>query len=267
MNDLLRTLELGSLKGLLSSLVLPPVPFILLILVGVWILKRRPGRAWSFLLIGLLGLWFGSTTLLGWPLMQTLLQPPPALSAGALAELKGAAAAQRTAIVVLGAGRDLFAPEYNVSNLNAMAMERLRYGIWLSRATNLPVAFSGGIAHGQKPGSTEAEIAGRIAAGEFGRPLRWLETQSRDTSESAQYSVTLLAGQGIERIVLVTHGFHMKRAVANFQRAAGRNGVAVSIVPAPMGLANRSGGWLPSVEGFVQVRMALHEWLGWLAGA
>ena len=54
MNDLLRTLELGSLKGWIASAVLPPVPFIVLMLIGVWILRRkdlaildrfgRPGR-------------------------------------------------------------------------------------------------------------------------------------------------------------------------------------------------------------------------------
>lgn len=267
MNDLLRTLELGSLKGLLAGLLLPPVPFIFLVLLGVWWLKQRPTRAWSCITVAVLGLWFGSTSLLGWPLMQGLLNPPPALSTGAISDLKAVAPANKTAIVVLGAGRDVFAPEYNVSNLTALSVERLRYGLWLSRATNLPVAFSGGVGYGSLPGSTEAEIAARIAATEFGRPLKWTESQSRDTSENAHYTVALLAGQGIERIVVVTHGFHMRRAVANFERAAQRSGVAMSILPAPMGMANRSGGWTPSVEGFMQVRLALREWLGWLAGA
>lgn len=267
MNDLLRTLELGGLKGILASLILPPVPFIVLMLVGVWILKRRPWRAWTCILVSALGLWFGSTTLLGWALIQGLLRPPPALSSGAVSDLKALAPAQKTAIVVLGAGRELYAPEYNLSNLNALSIERLRYGVWLSRATGLPIAFSAGIGHGALPGSTEAEIAARIAATEFGRPLRWTESQSRDTSENAHYSVTLLAGQGIERIVLVTHGFHMRRAVANFERAAARSGSAITIVPAPMGLAKQSFGWLPSMTGYFQTRVALREWLGWLAGA
>jgi uncharacterized SAM-binding protein YcdF (DUF218 family) len=267
MNDLLRTLELGSLKGWIASAVLPPVPFIVLMLVGVWILRRKPWRAWTCIVVSALGIYFSTTTLLGWALIQGLLRPPPALSTGAIADLKSMAAAQKTAIVVLGAGRELFAPEYNVSNLTPLSIERLRYGVWLSRATNLPLAFSGGIGHGALPGSTEAEIAARVAANEFGRPLRWTETQSRDTSENAHYSVALLSAQGIERIVLVTHGFHMRRAVANFERAAARAGVAITVQPAPMGLAKSSLGWVPTMSGFFQTRVALREWLGWLAGA
>lgn len=267
MNDLLRTLELGSLKGPIGNLLLPPVPFILLLLIGVWILKRRPGRAWFCIVTGLLGLWFGSTTALGWPLMQALTRPPPALSSGAIADLKAVAAAQKTAIVVLGGGRQVYAAEYNLSNLNVLSIERLRYGMWLARQTNLPVAFSGGIGYGALPGSTESEIAARIAATEFGRPLRWIESQSRDTSENAHYTVALLSGQGIERIVLVTHGFHMRRAAANFERAAARAGVSLSILPAPMGLAKGDPGWTPTVEGYFLTRVALREWLGWLAGA
>ena len=36
LNDLLTTMELGSLKGWLAALLLPPVPFILLVLLGAW---------------------------------------------------------------------------------------------------------------------------------------------------------------------------------------------------------------------------------------
>jgi uncharacterized SAM-binding protein YcdF (DUF218 family) len=97
--------------------------------------------------------------------------------------------------------------------------------------------------------------------------LKWVEVQSRDTSENAHYILPLLAKDGVERIVLVTHGFHMRRALANFERAARRAGVTASILPAPMGLSERHGGWMPSSEGFQMVRLALHEWLGWLAGA
>ena len=267
MNDLLRTLELGFLKGFITSLLLPPVPFILLMLVGVWVIKRRPVRAWTCLTLSVLGLWFSATTLMGWALLQGVLRPPPALSTGAIADLRAVAPAQKTAIVVLGSGREVYAPEYSVSNLTPLSMERLRYGLWLSRSTTLPVAFSGGIAWGAHPGSTEAEIAARIAATEFGRPLKWIESQSRDTSENAHYTVKLLESQGIERIVLVTHGFHMRRALGNFERAAQRQGIALSILPAPMGMAERGGGWLPSNEGFVLVRLTVREMLGWLAGA
>jgi uncharacterized SAM-binding protein YcdF (DUF218 family) len=268
LNDVLQMLELGSLKGLIASIIMPPTPWILLSLLGAfWLRKKRLTLGWAAVWAGALMTWFSCTTLLGSALIDALLKPPPALSAGAVNDLKTVAAEQKTAIIVLGGGRDAFAPEYGVSNLNATSMERLRYGVWLSQATGPPLGFTGGVGFGAKEGATEAEVAGRIAAAEFGRPLRWLESQSRDTSENAQYTVTLLRAAGVERVVVVTHGYHMRRAVAAFQRVAARTGTPMAIVPAPMGLAVRSRGWLPTAEGLMQNRMAWHEWLGWLAGA
>ncbi len=268
LNDMLMSLELGWLKGLLTALVLPPVPFFVLLLVGVWWLARKRSLlGWLTVLVASSAIWFSCTTLVGAALVRWLVTPPPALSSGAVADLRAVAPAQKTAIVVLGAGRELFAPEYGASNLNSLGMERLRYGLWLSRATGLPVAFSGGIAHGALEGATEAEIAQRIATNEFQRPLRWAEDRSRDTGENATYAVALLRPQGIERVVLVTHGFHMLRAVAAFERAAIRAGVSLSIVPAPLGLASRGDGWMPSAEGLQLSRMAVREWLGRLVGA
>jgi uncharacterized SAM-binding protein YcdF (DUF218 family) len=183
-----------------------------------------------------------------------------------LTELKRA---PKTAIVVLGGGRRLLAPEYGISTLKPRTIERLRYGLWLGRETGLPIAFSGGVGLGAPAGPTEAEIAARIAEREYGRSLRWLETESRDTRENATKTVALLQAQGIEQIVLVTHGYHMPRALRNFQRAA--EGSAMRIIAAPMGMPGSARlqalDWLPSVEGFEQTRLALHEWLGRLMGA
>lgn len=268
LNDLLHMLELGSLKGVLSALVLPPVPFIVLVLFGAVMLRRkRVLLGWSCTVLACVALWMSCTPVMGWLLMQSLVKPPPALSAGAVADLKAVAPAQKTAIVVLGAGREVFAPEYGLSNLNSLGVDRLRYGIWLSKATGLPLAYSGGIGHGAPEGATESEIATRIAANEFGRPLRWTESRSRDTNENALYSVPMLREAGIERIVLVTHGFHMRRALHAFERAAQRQGTALAILPAPMDMSTGSRSWLPGADGFFQVRMAFREWLGYLAGA
>jgi uncharacterized SAM-binding protein YcdF (DUF218 family) len=108
-----------------------------------------------------------------------------------------------------------------------------------------------------------------VAEREFGRPLRWQETESRDTHENAVKTVALMRAQGIERIVLVTHGNHMRRSVANFERAA--VGLRLQIIAAPMGQPAagrmRLADWLPSTIGFDYTRVAIHEWLGYLLGA
>jgi len=268
MNDLFVMLGIEAWKPVLGAVFMPPMPFVLMVLVGGRLMFRNRLLAWSLLLFGALGTWAMCTTAVSGALSNVLLMPPRALSPSEIGDLKKA---PKTAIVVLGAGRYLLAPEYGVSNLKPMSMERLRYGLWLARETGLPVAFSGGIGHGGSPGPSEAEIAARIAEREFARPLRWTETLSRDTTENAFRSIALLHEAGVERIVLVTHGFHMRRALSAFERAKQRSNTTMEIIAAPMGLDAPGKltvlDWLPSGDGFEETRITLHEWLGRLVGA
>ena len=82
-------------------------------------------------------------------------------------------------------------------------------------------------------------------------------------------AVALLQPQGIEKIVVVTHAHHMSRALRNFERAV--EGHKMAIVGASMGGPTpgplETSDWLPSVRGFEATWIALHEWLGMLAGA
>jgi uncharacterized SAM-binding protein YcdF (DUF218 family) len=266
MNDIFTALGIESWKPLLSALMLPPAPMLLLVLVGARVMFRRRLLAWLLVLLGVLGIWFSCTSALGHGLTQWLVKPPLALTEQRVGELKRA---PKTVIVVLGGGRRLYAPEYGVSTLTERSIERLRYGVWLAKETGLPLAFTGGTGHGAPAGPSEADIAARVAERELGRALRHVEGESRDTRENAQRSIALLEPTGVEQIVLVTHGYHMPRALHNFQRAiAGRR---ITLVAAPMGLSPGGrftvGDWLPSTSGFEQVRLALHEWVGRLAGA
>ena len=266
MNEIFLTLGVEAWKPLVGALLLPPVPLLLLVLIGARLMYRRRLLAWLLILLGVTGLWLMCTGAIGKLLLNGLLRPPPALNSSEIAELRKS---PRTAIVVLGGGRRELAPEYGVATLTPRSIERLRYGLWLARETTLPLAFSGGIGHGAKAGATEGDIAARIAERDFGRPLRWLETSSRDTRENALRTVALLQPQGIEKIVLVTHADHMRRALRNFERAAA--GYKIKIVAAPMGGPSlgrlEASDWLPSVHGFDMTWVALHEWLGLMAGA
>lgn len=268
MNDALLALGIEGWKPVLTALLLPPVPFLVLVFAGARLSARRRGVAWLLWTVAALGIWLSCTNAAGRALMQWLLAPPPALSAEQVAALKSA---PRTAIVVFGGGRKQLAPEYAAASLNNFGLERLRYGVWLARVTALPLAFSGGHAHGSTGGPAEAEVAARIAADEYQRPLRWTETRSRDTNENAWMTLQLLRADGIEHIVLVTHHFHMRRALGAFERAAQRTSVSVRLTAAPMGddAASEISGadWLPSRGGYMSVNLALHEWLGRLAGA
>jgi uncharacterized SAM-binding protein YcdF (DUF218 family) len=267
MNDLFMTLGIESWKSVLGTLLLPPLPLLLLVLVGARLMFQRRLLAWLLILLGVLGLYLSCTNAISGLLKRGLTQPPPALASTEIGALKRA---PRTAIVVLGGGRRELSPEYGVSNLHERSIERLRYGIWLGREAGLPVAFSGGVGHGARPGATEAEIAARVAEREFGRPLRWTESESRDTRENARYTVALLRKEGIEQIVLVTHDYHMRRALRNFERAAAA-GTPMKIIAAPMGLPSstriEARDWLPVASNLQITTIALHEWLGYLSGA
>jgi uncharacterized SAM-binding protein YcdF (DUF218 family) len=275
-NDFALWLGIDAWRPALTALLLPPVPFLVMILLGARLMFSRRLLAWLLVLLGCAGVWASTSNAVGQGLRQWLLPPTLALSSSEIAELKRA---PKTAIVILGGGSLPLAPEYGVSDLAPLAVDRLRFGLWLARETQLPVLFSGGLAHGAGSGtgtlSTEAEIAARVAERDFGRSLKWVETKSRDTRENALRSVALLREQGIERIVLVTHAYHMPRAQRNFERALGLSdgtSTRAVLVPAPLGVPNagaphRLVDYLPSRGGSTEVRLVLQEWLGRLIGA
>lgn len=270
MNDLLVSIGLDNWRPVLAALALPPASLIVLALFGGLLIGRRRLLGWLMLLVACLGLWFTATGFAAQALRLWLLPPMRALSTGEIADLKKA---PKAAVVVLGGGRVPLAPEYGVSDLAPLGLERLRYGIWLARTTELPLLFSGGLGHGSEPnGQTEAEIAARVAERDFGRALRWQETESRDTRENALRSVALLRREGIEHIVLVTHDYHMARARDNFQRAiADAGGTAMRLTVAPMGVMvwrpPRPIDFLPTRNGHYHTSLVLHEWLARLIGA
>ena len=270
LNSLLVLLNIESWKPVLTALILPPVPLLLLLLVGARLMLPRRGWGWLLVLLSIGLLWLSTCTGVAHLLTQFVLRPPQAMSAFRIAELKAEVRTkQPVAIVILGGGLEPFAPEYGVSNLTPDSIERLRYGLWLSRETGASVAFSGGVGWGDAgSGTPEAQIAARIAAQEFGRPIRWIEDQSRDTRENAARAVAMLREAGIDHVVLVTHGWHMPRARRAFEQAAGGT---IRIEPAPVGLVVRPSAaaltWLPTSDGATEVRAILRELLGSAVGA
>jgi uncharacterized SAM-binding protein YcdF (DUF218 family) len=270
-NDLFTLLGIAAWKPLIGTLLLPPVPLLLLVLLGARLILVRRGLGWSVVLLSVALLWLAACAGTEALLRDHLLRPPPPLASARIAEWKTSPAARKdTAIVVLGGGVIRHAREYDAATLSPISIERLRYGLWLARETGLPVAFSGGIGWGGEPdGPTEAETAARIARAEFGRPLQWTETRSRDTRGNAVQSVALLREAGIRRIVVVTHAYHMPRALRAFRAAAGEQ---ITIEAAPTDVS-RTGPrhwttlWLPSTAGAANVRRALHELVGLAAGA
>lgn len=272
MNNLLASWGLAAWKPLLTALVLPPFPFLMTILWGARCRRTRPALGWFLIVVSVSGVWLSATEGLARLAQPLLLTSSPVVTRERLAELKSAALKTRMAIVVLGSGTEKFAPEYAESSLTDTALERLRYGLWLSRQTGIPVAFSGGsgwaVLHGDAPSDSEADVAARIARADFKQPLTWLETRSRDTAENAALTVPMMQNANVQQLLLVTHGWHMPRAMASFKKYAG---ATLKLEAAPMGLARIEEvaplDWLPSNHGFRRNRQVIREWLGSLAGA
>ena len=249
-------MELGSLKPVLSSLAMPLAFLPLLGLLGLALIARRKRLGWFVCTAVFVTLWLlscqGSAV---WLSQNTVPQYSPVT----VSQLK---AGQVQAIVVLGGGVLPKAPEYGTAQPGPATLTRLRYGIWLSRQTGLPVAFSGGSgwAAGTAVPSPEADVAARVAQDDYGFTLRWLEDQSRDTAENAQLIALLLKRDGVARIALVTDAVHMPRAMVEFERTG------LTITPAPTGfvLPTKSGllQWLPSTDGLRDSSRLMHELLG-----
>ena len=184
MNDVISLLGIEAWKPAITALVLPPVPLLLLVLIGTRLVLSRRGLGWLLVLLATTALWLSACTGVAELLSRTVFRPPPALSSAQIVQLRADAKARpgTTAIVVLGGGRDLLAPEYGSADLRPRSLERLRYGLWLQRETGVPVAFSGGVGWGAATGAAEADIAERIAAlseaGVDGLLMTWLDYEN-----------------------------------------------------------------------------------------
>jgi uncharacterized SAM-binding protein YcdF (DUF218 family) len=250
-----------------SALVLPPVPFLALALAGAGLARTRPRASRWLVALACVGVWLGCCSGAARWVEASWLPALPPLDATQRAELKArAAAGTPMAIVVLGGGMDADAREYGGGDLASVSLQRLRYGIWLGRQTGIPVAGSGGLGWAQpgNPAPPEASRMAEIARDEYGRPLRWVESSSRDTHENAVNTVALLRSAGIREIVLVTSASHMPRALHEFRAAAAA--IPLQVTPASMGQAWSADSallrWMPSGEGAVRMRAALHEVIG-----
>lgn len=235
-------------KKLLSALVLPPLGLILLAFFGLWLTRRHPRLGRGVAAVALLALAALSLPPVADALMHGLETSAP-VSAQMLARAQ--------AIVILGGGNYAAAPEYGDDTVSRWTLERVRYGAHLQARSGLPILVSGGAPFGGRP---EGETMKEAIERDFHGQVQWMENASRDTAENAAYSATILKSAGIKRIVLVSHGWHLPRAVELFERQ-GLEVIAAPTVfstPGPSLFARA----LPSAAWLHQSSMALHEWLG-----
>lgn len=239
----------------IEAWLLPPGGILLLALVGLLLLRQGQRRgATALAALALLGLYALSIPVTARSLMG-LLEIYPALAT--------LPANDAQAIVVLGSGRYADAPEYAGDTLSKGGLERLRYAARLHRRTGLPLLLSGGDPFFS--GVSEAALMKQALADDFRIEGAWLEQRSRSTAENARLTQALLNPLGINRVYLVTHAWHMPRAVRSFRRAG------LQVIAAPTGFlslpSEESPGvldWLPRAAALETSSRVLHELLGML---
>ena len=269
-NEVFIALGLSDWKAFISALLLPPVPALVgLVLAWRWRLRNRLAAPAVFTLSIAL-LWLSTCQAPGaW--LERRWTNSPALRPDRMSDLRRSLAGRKAAILVLGGGVHPLAPEYGEAHWVDAAFQRLHYGVWLGRQIGVALMASGGTGRAGSAGLAEAAVAGRTLNRDYASALRWAEAASRDTRENARFSLTLLQADGIQDVLLVTHGWHMKRAMRAFHQEAARMGYSVNLTAAPMGLAAPSGPtllqWLPSVDGYRRTHQVLREMVGWVSGA
>jgi uncharacterized SAM-binding protein YcdF (DUF218 family) len=232
--------------------ILPPLGLFILIALG-WLIGWRWRRlggviaAVSFVALVVLSL----PVTAGW--LMAPLQIYPALDPGNLPN-------EAEAIVILSADTQPLAPEYGVDIVGSATLERVRYGAYLHHGTGKPVLVSGGQV---LPRTTPIAIQMQeTLIKEFNVPVRWTEARSMTTHENAAFSGELLKRDGVSRVLLVTHAWHMRRAMAAF-RAEGLEPIAAPtrFIRRPLPLALD---FVPNASSLRASYYAIHEWLGLL---
>ena len=198
--------EIGSA---LKHLFLPPVALGWLLVYGLVFFKRKPRRARWALGAGVALLYAGATPWIASVLLASVIDRdlPPATQAP-------------QAVVILAGGRSL---EFDATGgvkqarLGPSTSERVFEGVRIAREKKLPILVSSGKPDGFDP--AEAIVMRDVMQREFGVVPRWVESASRNTVENAQFSAPLLKRDGIHSVILVTHGYHMRRARYLFEQA------------------------------------------------
>jgi uncharacterized SAM-binding protein YcdF (DUF218 family) len=162
------------------------------------------------------------------------------------------------AIVVLSADvyRQAEAP---FADIGPLTLERERAGAILARRTGLPILVTGGLVTAPPP---VGQMMAASMQADFATPVRWVEDRSATTWENAQFSIPMLRAAGITRVYLVTHDWHMRRAMLAFQH------FGMDVVPAPVReepVPRHSWGeFIPRSTAWGASYFAMHEWVGLL---
>jgi uncharacterized SAM-binding protein YcdF (DUF218 family) len=228
--------------------LVPPAGLIALVALAVWATLWHPRLGISVALVAVSLLYLAALPVIAARMLQDVEVKP--------SEQPDFSAAQ--AIVVLGAGIRRGDGGKAPDTLNPWSLERLDFAAHAYRKLGLPVAVTGGQIKGAH--TAEGTLMKAVLEGDFGVPVTWVEKQSRTTFENALYTKKLLQADNINTVVLVTHAWHMRRALWSFERV----GLHAIAFPAPLTYeeTDRADDYLPNSGALLESYHALHEAIG-----
>lgn len=238
-------------RATLPIILLPPAGLIWVLVFGLAIMPRRRRLGFWIAVAGLVGLYLLAMPIVGGELIASLERGLPA----------SVDVPQPGAIIILGADGERTPDPLVKAEPGPLSLQRLAGAAMMVRDKKLPVLIAGG-----KIGEDEPAVADLMAdlfTNAFGLPVEWRETMSENTCENAKFSAKILRQAGISSALVVTHSWHMPRAILAFRQAG------FSIVPAPLhGEATVVHGlrdFLPHDAAWVRSFYAIHEWIGLVA--
>lgn len=242
------------------AFVMPPASLLMIAAAGLFLAWRGRRAGLPIALAGLAATWFFGTFLTAHALVGWVESGQRPFDRAAW-DTARTGTAPPGAIVVLGGGSIVDGSHSpRRERLTPWSVQRVLAGTRIVRVTGLPVLVSGGPPPWAQ--SSEASLMRAMLEGELSVPVRWVEDQSRTTSENAALSAAMLKDGGIGAIVLVTHAFHMPRARAAFEA------VGLVVYPAPHDWLSGSVNprslralW-PTAEAFALSSLAVRELLG-----
>lgn len=276
---------------------MPPGIFLIVILMTLVIIKRSWLRN-TLVVVSVMSIWFSSTNYFAIQLTKIagyVLEWPEPLNIQNLGSNAQHSISNNkfgkypfSAIIVLGGGRRKGAidvPEYKNRDVSAQAAERLRHAARLARALDIPILVSGGAPdRTTKAELSEAQVMAQVLRQELGIDAKWIEDQSNTTEENLKNSLAILSRENIEKVYLVTHFWHMPRAIQtvkaiqkNDQKQDQREGFKpnhtveqkrgnITVIAAPHGYYQKEQytplDFYPSAEGFQRTRWIFHELWG-----
>ncbi len=241
-------------KKILTPFLLPPgILIFFLLILGIWLIRGRSQKpAWICLTLALI-IWFFSLGVISDRLMAPLESAFPVPD-----NPKG------DVIIMLGGG--VFDKAEDMSGRGVLGpgtLERMVTAARLQRRLKIPILVSGGSVYSENVAI--APLTRRYLI-DLGIPEDQIivENQSRDTYENALYSNKICRKRNLNKPILVTSGYHLKRAKYCFDL------FKIKVTPFPCALTtwpDKSFSWdeyLPSAYALNRTSDALHEWLGLL---